>query len=194
MASTAVDVPLAFFSTNGGRRPFRTLGNPKPPVLCRSNREKDVKNYAAQLRKLQPHFCNSIFEMSRTGTHFEPRWFFDEHDFHVQGGRFLYDVIATLIAENQTELTSFCQRWSEANKENAGVAQLLFREKGNEFYFHTEDLETLGEYFLDRALAHMRKAYELAQAEHVRQLQSSSNHESTMLLYHVSNRVTFSSL
>lgn len=156
---------VAFFSTNGGKRAPRHLKDPKPQVLCRSDRERDLKEYVRQLRESYPHVCSSIFSLSNNGKHFEPRWFFDEYDFHVQGGQFLYDVISAIIAENQEKLVRFCKEWSEANKKNHGVELLGDVRKTFDFYFHQKDQEELGNGFLASAVEYMREAYWNAKTE-----------------------------
>lgn len=166
---------LAFFSTEGGRRPFRHLKDTKPSVIIRTNKDLDVKNYVIQLRQAYPQFCSSIFQMSQDGKHFEPRWFFDEHDFHVQGGRFLYDVVSAIIVENQAMLNRFCKEWSEANKENSGVSHLSKRALGVEFFFHAEDRRKWGDNFLRVALDHMMAAFTAAQDQHLAGTQKTAN-------------------
>ena len=112
------DQYLAFFSTGGGRYIPRRYDPETPPTkVVRSDLEADKHAYIKLLRGRWPKECSSIFAMSSQGhPHWQLHWFFDEHDFHVQGGRFLYDVISTIQKENEDAVRAYVDSWNDCNQ------------------------------------------------------------------------------
>jgi len=98
---------ISFFSTNGGKTKPRAVPDPKPPVIVRSNCQRDTKDFIAKLRKEWPIVCRSIFAESEVSKTWDIRWFFDKYDFHVQGGEFLYNVILTIMHENEADVVGW---------------------------------------------------------------------------------------
>ena len=160
LAAAAAERPViqgrAYFSTDGGRFPPRQFVGSKPPSLVRSNLKKDQANLIHHLRSKWPHICLAIV----------PGWdirdFWDEYDFHTQGGKFLYDTIMVMMHENDNLLRSFCIEWSHYNQANFSV---IISDIGVQQLFHETDHAKYGVHFLSRALSHMRDAYTRAAAE-----------------------------
>lgn len=144
---------LSFFSTDGGLREPRAAGQNKPPTMARSNVKKDADLFIEQLRARWPHECNAIFAP------WDIRWFFDEYDFYKYGGQFLYEnVLMTMTKQNEENLIRWSQVWSDGHKSHFH----LIMDLGVDKVFHEDDHVKYGKAFLQKALEHMRAAYQRA--------------------------------
>lgn len=154
---------IAYFSTDGGRVPPRSASPYDVPAIVRSQPIADADQLIRSLRAKWPHICSSIFAPWKI------YWFFDEYDFHQQGGRFLYDlVLGRMQKENEALLVDFCQRYSECNKEHFHYVKFMPAEK----LFHQDDQNKYGVSFLGRAKEYMCTAFDRAvQAETEKQLE-----------------------
>ena len=137
---------VALFSTNGGERQPRSATASDFEVVARSDPAADAQQIISELRAKWPHVCNNIFAP------WDISWFFDEHDFFQQGGRFLYeDVLGRMQKENEKFLIFLCQEWTECNKSHFRAPTYVPVEQ----LFHQRDLDRYGRDFLERAKKHM---------------------------------------
>ncbi len=148
---------ISFFSTNGGETKPRAVPDPRPPVIVRSNSQRDTKDFIAKLRKEWPIVCRSIFAESEVSKTWDIRWFFDEYDFHVQGGQFLYNVILTIMHENEADVVGWSRDWTEKNQNL--VPYIMTDHASTLTFFHKQDHDKHGETFIRKALEYMRSAF-----------------------------------
>lgn len=151
----------SLFSTDGGQYPPREFTGTRPPCVIRADPQKDRIDLIRHLRSKWPHVCFAIV----------PGWdirdFWDEYDFHTQGGKFLFDTIATIVHENGQYLKHFCIDWSQNHYANFHKIAVLDIDKA----FHPDDHAKYGPHFLSQALLYMRDAYTRA-AEAERRINS----------------------
>ena len=154
---------IAFFSTDGGQHPPRSASSNDVSIIVRSNPTIDAEQLIKSLRARWPHVCFGIFAP------WQVYWFFDEYDFRLQGGRFLYEhVLQRMQKENETELSRYCKKWSDTNKEQFHVLNVLPIDK----LFHQDDLKKYGEGFLEKAKEAMCSAYDRAAQFEFKKLES----------------------
>ena len=143
--SETTEQPLAFFSTHAGQYAARKYDHEIPPArVMRSDAEADKHKYIKYLRDRWPTQCRSIFAVSSQGhTQWHLHWFFDEHDFHVQGGRFLYDVVLTMQKENEEAVQGFVKSWNVCNESRYSTFAASVEELTVETAFSENDRRNL---------------------------------------------------
>lgn len=150
---------VAYFSTVGGQFAARPAGWPRPPTIVRSNFHRDVQQSIEDLRKKFPFICNAIF------LGHDIRWYFDECDWHVQGGKFLWTVLDEMRKQNEASLSEVAKDWIDANIDNTA-----FRTKGQildatlETLFSLQARRKWGSPFLERLRHYMIPEFEVASA------------------------------
>ena len=153
MAGNSRHKYLAFFSTDGGKRPPRAAAPSDIISIVRSDPRTDAKHFVERLRAKWPHVCLGVFAP------WQIHWFFDQHDFYQQGGRFLYDeVLGLMQKQNEDTLVPFCKEWSEYNKTNFHKVSELPVDQ----LFHEADHRRYGPGFLQKAKEWMMAALDRA--------------------------------
>ncbi|KAL9054656.1 MAG: hypothetical protein Q9162_004022 [Coniocarpon cinnabarinum] len=144
---------IAFFSTDGGRFPPRSAHAQDTSLVVRSNPKRDADKLIRTLRSKWPHVCLGIFAPWKV------YWFFDEFDFCVQGGRYLYEeVLMRIQKENEDMLTQFCKEWSDFNSASFHAVKAV----PVTGLFHQQDHERYGDGFLQKAKEWMCHAFDRA--------------------------------
>lgn len=153
-ASDLVAEWAAFFSTDGGRRAPRRVLKIEALPLARTYPDYDISNMIKDLRSRYPHVCNSIFAP------WDIRWYFDEYDFYVQGGEFLWAVLNTMTEENQRKVEHLARTWSFTNRGSYKEFPIVCSETFPvEKAFHAHDIELHGLPLLQEVLRLVTVAY-----------------------------------
>lgn len=151
---------IAYFSTDGGARPPRAASWPRGPVVARSRFDQDVTKHIQYLRQRFPIICNAIFPG------YDIRWYFDEHDWHLMGGKFLWTVLDEMRKENEAQLLMVARDWIAANIDNPafpGPAKHILNAPVNAL-FSPSQMRACGVPFLEYLRNHMIPQYEDAVA------------------------------
>lgn len=166
MALVTTPTYIAFFSTDGRRFSPRSVDPLNLPVpIIRSDEKVDMDKMIKRLRARWPHQCNGIFaRSSQDHQQWHLHWFFDEYDFYVLGGKFLYDLLCKMQRQNECAVRDFVTSWSKTNEHT--WSSINFDHMTVQDTFSNLDKSRLGEEFLETCLRHIKSKYYGAHAQH----------------------------
>lgn len=166
MALVTSSTYAAFFSTDGRRRAPRSVDPQNlPPPVIRSDEKLDMDKMIKKLRARWPHQCNGIFaKSSQDHQQWHLHWYFDEYDFYVHGGKFLYDLLSKMQQQNELSVLDFVGNWSKANEHM--WSSIVFDQMTVQTAFNDPDRSRLGEEFLAICLRHIKSKYYGALAQY----------------------------
>ncbi|KAI9839710.1 MAG: hypothetical protein M1837_002057 [Sclerophora amabilis] len=97
LSCPSIPMATAMFSTDLGARAARMDPDPLDPLVLHSNPQVDRVEMASKLRRKWPVQCRDLsLPINLTD-------YFDYHDIHVLGGRFLWDVLNEIHIQNVIE-------------------------------------------------------------------------------------------